>query len=163
MISCTASLVHHGLLKSLDRLAMVDVDLSDVPSKHLLSLASCVTERLAIVNVQGFDLVAILDSVECEVLQITRQNLSTEETQALVRAMETRVEETWLGFGSKVSLDIEALTQYNGQGKCRSITIASSSLSLGTEEKYENWLQLDSKWCLNKNLYGDYTEWIREI
>ena len=35
--------------------------------------------------------------------------------------METRVESVELGNGGEVKLDIRALTQYSGQGKCRKV------------------------------------------
>ena len=69
-----------------------------------------------ITNVNNCDLVCILDSARYEFLCIIRQTLSSEETRALVRAMESRVEKLTLG---DVRLDIAALTQYSGQGKCR--------------------------------------------
>ena len=152
VISCAASFAHHGLLTSLKLLAMCDVDLSKVPSQHLLSLASCVTYILTIKNVRSFDLVALLDSVELEVMEISGQNLSTEETQALVRAMETRVKVTRLGHWHwmELTLDIDALTQYNGQGKCGCIMMDMSSPSSGTEEKLENW-RLGANWDRNRS------------
>ena len=42
-----------------------------------------------------------------------------EETQALVQAMESRVEEVELH--GEMTLDIEALTEYNGQGRCKEV------------------------------------------
>ena len=149
VISCAASLAHHGLLKSIRQLRIFDVDLSKVPSKHMVSLASCVTVSLHIWNVRGCDMISLLDSVKCRVLEIDEQNLSTEATQALVRAMETRVENAMLGHWREVTFDIEALTtQYNGQGKCWYITIGMSSLSSGIEKKLKKWQQLAANWSL---------------
>ena len=65
MISCAASLAHHGLLKSLQNLKMIDVDLGEVPSHQLVALASCVRRSLWIQNVSGCDMAALLDSVKC--------------------------------------------------------------------------------------------------
>ena len=98
------------------------MDLASVPAEHLTSLTSCVKTSSGIVinNVNNCDLVCILDSARCEFLYIIRQTLSSEETRALVRAMETGVEKLTLGNGlGDVRLDITALTQYSGQGKCR--------------------------------------------
>ena len=100
-----ASLHHHGILiGSVDFMKLdedVDVDLASVPAEHLASLASCVTNDLIINNVSNCDLVSILDSVKCKGLKINRQTLSCEETQALVRAMESRVEVVVFGLGER--------------------------------------------------------------
>ena len=50
---------------------------------------------------------------------VSANSLSSEETQALVRAMESNIETVVLGFEDEVSLDITALTQYSGKGKCQ--------------------------------------------
>ena len=143
MISCAASLAHHGLLKSLERLKMIDVDLGKVPTHQLVSLASCVTRSLCIQNVSGCDIVALLDSVKCQVLGIDGQKLRTEDTQALVRAMKTSVVKVYIGSCEDVTLDIEALTKYNHQGKCKYIDMGLRYLELETRDKYEealsNW------------------------
>ena len=117
-ITTAASLAHHGMLGSVQSMRLSDVDLSSVPAEHLASLASCVTRSVSICNVSNCDLVSILDSVKSVELNISRQTLSSEETRALVRAMETGVELVVLGRGGEMSLDIRALTQYSGQGKC---------------------------------------------
>ena len=118
-IPCAASLAHHGLLGSVEEMRLPNVDLTSVPAEHLASLASSVTGRVTIMNVSGsdWDLVTILDSVKSEELVICRQSLDSEETQALVRAMESRVERVRLYY--KVTLDIRDLMKYSGQGKCR--------------------------------------------
>ena len=144
MISCAASLAHHGLLKSLEHLRMIYVDLGEVPTHQLVTLASCVTISLWIQNVSGCDMVAFLDSVKCRLLRIDGQKLRTEDTQALVRAMETSVFEVYIGNYEEVTLDIEALTKYNHQGKCKYIYMAGwRYLEPETRDKYEealsNW------------------------
>ena len=114
-VTRVARLAHHGFLGPLDELSLDDVNLSSVPADHLASLASCVTVNVNIRNVSGCDLSTILDSLHCKRLSISRQSLSSEETQALVRAMEAGVENTVLG-SRDVTLDIEALAGYSGQG-----------------------------------------------
>ena len=99
--------------------ALEYVDLNSVPAEHLACLASSVTGRVEIRNVRGYCLVNILDSVKSKVLGIIGQSLSSEETQALVQAMESRVEEVRL-YGD-VTLDIRDLMEYSGQGKCRKV------------------------------------------
>jgi len=117
-LTTAASLAFHGLLDSVYQIYLRDVDLASVPPEHLASLASCVTGRLDIDNVRNCDMTSILDSVKSEWLVISRQCLSNEETWALVRAMESRVERVELGDWGGMSLDIRALTQYSGQGEC---------------------------------------------
>ena len=88
-ITCAASLAHHGLLGSVSEVMLRDVDLSSVPTRHQASLASCVKTSVSIENVSGCDLVAILDSLNCQALR----RLSVEETRTLVQAMESPCEE----------------------------------------------------------------------
>ena len=113
---CSASLAHHGLLGSVSQMKLFETDLSPVPAKHLASLASCVTGLTLIRNVSGGDLVSLMTSLKCEQLVINNQSLGKEETRALVQAMESGVENVVLG--GEVTLDMEALTDYSGQGRC---------------------------------------------
>ena len=151
MLKCGASLAHHGLLGSVDMLQLYNVDLSPVPAQHLASLASCVTSSLDIENVSGCDLASLLTSVKCRLLQISRQNLEREETQALVQAMESGVKTVWLE--REVTLDMETLTEYSGQGVCRSVqvvlmrdTATRYSEEMRTWARSRNWrLQFDQE------------------
>ena len=123
-ITTAASLAHHGILDSVDDMVLENVDLTSVPVKHLASLASCVTQCVEIINISN--VIIILDSVNCETLSISRQSLSSEETLALVQAMESRVERVNLGvwqndLPSQLCLDIRALNQYSGQGRCHKV------------------------------------------
>ena len=107
------------LLWSVGSLILEDVDLASVPAEHLASLASCVEFKLHIINVRSTTLVDILDNIKCIDLVIEKQSLGREETQAVVRAMESRVENVDLRDG--VSLDLTTLTQYSGHGKCERV------------------------------------------
>ena len=88
-ISTAASLIHHKLFGSVNMATMrLDgLDLASVPAEYLASLTACVTELVEIWNVSNIDLTSILDRCKSAVLNIDNQTLSTEETQALVRAM----------------------------------------------------------------------------
>ena len=71
-----------------------------------------------------------------------RQSLGSEETQALVRAMESRVERVQLQ--AKVTLDISSLMGYGGQGKCGRVECSSDTTArykdqLRTWTKSRNW------------------------
>ena len=117
-VACVASLAHNRLLRSVRDLCLFKVNLSSIPADHLVSLVSCVTGRVYIEGVSGCGLSTILDNVKCESLTISSQSLNTEETHALVRAMETGVEEVSLSYYHG-NVDIETLIKYSGQGKCR--------------------------------------------
>ena len=123
-VTFAASLAHHGLLGSMHYLILRD-DLTSVPAEHLASLVSCVrVTGLGSVDIQSLsciDLVTILDSVKSERLKIKIQSLGREETQALVRAMESGVER--VDLNEEVTLDIEALTEYSGQGTCKVVLV----------------------------------------
>ena len=123
-LRCAASLAHHGLLGSVDRLRLCN-DLSQVPAQHLASLASCVTGYLSFLSIKngsgGQHIISLLASLKCEVLIIKKQSLGREETRALVQAMETNVKDVVLELDNGVTLDIGALTEYSGQGACRKV------------------------------------------
>ena len=133
---CGASLAHYGLLGSVDWLIQRNVDLSPVPAQHLASLVSCVTSLLQIRNVSGCDLVSLLTSLKCPGLDIASQSLGREETQALVQAMEFGVEKVTLL--EEVTLDMEALTQYSGQGVCWKVKL-SGEITPRYREELRTW------------------------
>ena len=131
LIKCGASLVSHGLLGSLNMLRLYN-DLSQVPTQHLASLASCVTKWLHIENVSGCDLVSLLTSLKCHKVYIRSQRLEREETRSLVQAMESVVESVELWGG--VTLDIQALIEYSGQGVCRNVELQDDTMDRYKEE-----------------------------
>ena len=116
-IITAASLAQHGSLRSVEWMDLVDVDLASVPAEHMASLAACVTKGVVIRNVLNCDLVNILDNIKCQSCRMYDQSLNREESLALVRAMESRVESVELRLG-RGEVDIKALTQYNGEGRC---------------------------------------------
>ena len=120
---CGASLAHYGFLGSVRKVTLVPlVDPSPVPAQHLTSLLSCVTDFVFLSKVSGYDLVSLFTSLKCQALEINRQSLAREETRALVQIMESRVEEGVLGW--VVTLDMEALAEYSGQGVCRNVLLS---------------------------------------
>jgi len=147
-VKCAASLAHHGLLTSVYTLVLRN-DLSPVPAQQLASLVSCVTRCLSITNVSGRDLVILLSSLKCEQLDIHSQSLGREETQALVQAMESGVKVVRLS--GEVTLDMETLAEYSGQGACRSVWVWRSIADkywedLRTWARGRNWrIELKSK------------------
>ena len=165
-ITCAASLAHHGLLGSVEQMQLGDWNLTSIPAEHLTSLVSSVTETV-VIHRQGepitkwkvcerggplilkkiwmiipCDLVTIIDSVKSEELLISKQSLGSEETRALVRAMESRVERVFLNVN--VDLDIMELIEYSGQGKCWRVEWNMDSAAiywepLNTWAKNSNW------------------------
>ena len=105
VIKQAASLAHHGLLDSVKYLVLGDGDLTSVPAEHLASLASSVTGCVDVRNVYGSGLVTFLDNVKSEQLVIRKQNLDSEESQALMRTMESRVKEVQLDKGVTLYTD----------------------------------------------------------
>ena len=140
-ITCAASLAHHRLLSSVWNMDLWNVDLTSVPAENLASLASSVTWCVYIRNVSGCVLVNILDSVNCKWLEIRHQSLGSEETQALVRAIESGVEE--LRLYGMVTLDIRGLMEYNGQGKCWEVACYTD-----TADRYKEQLRT---WARSRN------------
>ena len=144
-ITFAARLAHQGLLGSVRRMKLAH-DLTSVPDNQLASLVSSLqcggVSSLEIRSVRGCDLVTILDSVKNPIWELTirTQSLGSEETQALVRAVESRVEELWLREG--VTLNIEALNEYS-EGKCRVFQCCGD-----TAERYEEQLRT---WATNRN------------
>ena len=115
-ILMATSLAYEGLVRSVNKLGLKYVDLASVPSEHLAALASCVTEDIFIVNASNCDLISIFQSLKCLGLHFAKQNLGSEETRALVQAMESNVQNVTIMI--EVNLDMEILAQYSGAGKC---------------------------------------------
>jgi len=131
LVKCAASLAQHGLLGSVDVLALWAVDLSPVPAEQLTKLVTSVTAFLYIRKVSGCDLASLFTSIKCLRLRIYKQSLTREETLALVQAMEDGVEIVDL---DGVELDMETLTAYRGQGVCGEVTLAKDDLAARIEE-----------------------------
>ena len=122
-INCAASLAYHEVISFLDTIWMCDMDLSSVPNLHLAALVACPTEEVSIRHVTGCNLLSIINSIYgCNLLRISEQSLNGEEAMALLnlmRRVENGVETVTLG--KQVILDINTITEYDGQGECRAI------------------------------------------
>ena len=100
---------------------IVDRSIRDIPWGHMEKLASIVTEKVTISNMTHTDqLSSILASVKCTRLSLVNMELSNTETRALVTAMRDRVETVVL---YNVTLDMEELARYNGQGNCSELEV----------------------------------------
>ena len=150
--SALASLAHYGLLGSAKKLALhgngfdrtgqlLPIDLGFVPSDHLQALLPRVTEEVIITNVINYDMTSLLDSVSCKELRLI-QKLNQEETEALLRAMTSRVEIVHLGGPGVTSLDVDTLTKYTGDGKCRELHCFVSRITFvdGDADARDQWI-----------------------
>ena len=164
-ITNAARLAHHGLLGSVGHLPLrsetwpwENLDLASIPTEQLASLVSCVTERIDIQSVIiNCDIISILDNVKSNYLNINRQSLSSEETQALVRAMESGVK--CVALSREARLDISALTQYSGQGKCKRVYCFNITTD-GHREEVKNWA-LRINWGEHED--NDFNRYLLEI
>ena len=155
-LMCLASLAHHGLLGSIVKLELIGINLSPVPTKHLASLASCVTSKVNIQYASYFDWVSLLTSLKCETLFIGgSERLGREETQALVQAMESGVETVKLG--GLVTLDVEALAEYRGQGVCQKVDLVGRTVARYKED-LSKWAR-SRDWREKKVYIGDLYRW----
>ena len=92
--------------------------------------------------------------------------MSSEETRALVRAMESRVEYVGLGdMGDVLSMHIRALTQYSGQGRCMVVNCYKNIADRYREEvgswtQRINWkmIKLGEYFNLHRDIYDDDNE-----
>ena len=149
-----AKKAHQGR-HTLEVLHLKNVDLSSVPTEHLMSLVSCVSETVTINHVGGCDMVNIMNSLKCKLLGIPSQNLSDEETLGLVQAMETRVEVVELGdvWGRflDVKLDINHLTRYSGLGRCGRIIMGQSTQFGADHQEKQFYIKNLKTWARSKN------------
>lgn len=126
-IPYAASFAHHGLLNDVglwyygSLLLLRNFNLSSVPAEHLASLVSLVNDCILVWNVSGLGLVTILDNIKCGcLLRMYSQSLDSKETEALVRAVESR--------GVKVILDDDVTIDIK--------TLSSKSVFLDRSRKY---------------------------
>ena len=112
---------------------------------------------------------SVFSNINCVILVIDKMSLGPLDTQALVGAMDTRVEEINLHEG--VTLDLETLTQYDGTGKCeflRTWNIKCNNLPWleDQEDAFEDYNYLDEwveklevNWMMNRySLIANYIE-----
>ena len=162
VITCAASLAHHGVLGSVHFLRLrSDVNLASIPGDHLASLASCVTWGVSIRNHKDCDLVSILAKVNCPVTIFSQKNLDSEQIKAIVRAMESRVSSVCLGDededddedeSSPLTRDDVDLTEYSGQGKCEVLEVICP---VGSAPRYRQQMKT---WAQNRNWVVDYDD-----
>ena len=151
LVTAAARLAHYGQLE-LDHLSGRFKNLSTVPGEHLCSLVSSVRNTFRIQTIGGCDLIKIIDSIKCYKLGIFNLKLDREATEAVVRAIDTRIQLAEISVCKmyrfqrreqelkekdiRSMLDTKALTKYNGKGRCKNII-----LRVGQVDKYRQWLR----------------------
>ena len=134
--------------KCVEYLNIRDISIRDIPRDQMEKLASIVTRRVWIDNMTHTEqLGSILASVKCTQLGLVRMDLSDTETRALVTAMRDRVQTVVLYNG--VTLFIEELTKYVGQGCCIGIGLLGD-----TRTRYGDRLRrwaADNRWRVTRD------------
>ena len=182
VILTAASLAQHGVLcfneGKTKEVCLKNVDLGSIPIGQLGALAACIEDptrgniqsarRLKIQNVTNCDFIDLLDNVKIVDLVLDKMTLFTEDTKALVRAMNSgRVRVLtlalqYLGKEKKgeVSLDINTiLVQYKGEGKCTAIQAFGENVKKYGDDIKKLAMQIG--WIVKRD-YHDEMEIIRK-
>ena len=125
-LRCAAALATHGYITQVNQLLLCDLDISLVPAEDMANLVKCVSDRVHINYVSG-DLSPVLNNIKCRELEIGNRRLSTADTQHLVNAME-EVKVTYLH--GRLSLDMEKLQEYDGQGECGVVQLIGYDMTM---------------------------------
>ena len=150
-IKRAALLAWEGHLTSVEEMHIENISIADIPCDQMKKLASIVMQQVWINNMTHADqLGRILVSVKCSKLGLNNMELSEAETRALVTAMRDRVEEVWLDFD--VTLDIEMLTQYDGQGSCNKLLVLGHT-SARYRDRLRRWVA-DKGWRVTMDVDG---------
>ena len=116
-ITRAALLASEGHLTSVEWMVIQDISITDIPQAQMEELTSIATRGVVIQLINHADqLGSVLACIKCPYLWLGNMELSEAETRALVTAMRDRVKTVELV--SDVTLDIEELAKYNGQGHC---------------------------------------------
>ena len=147
LLKTAALLAWEGHLTSVKRMDIRDKSIRDIPRDQMEKLASIVTGEVYIFNMTHHDqLGSILASVKCTQLGLVRMDLSDTETRALVTAMRDRLETVVL---SGVTLDMEELAKYNGQGHCSWLELWDDNMMLRYGERLREWAA-DQGWTVTE-------------
>ena len=153
LVSCLASFIHHGYITEMQRMRLVNIDLSEVA--HASALADVTARDVWIQNVTG-NIAPVISRIKCRVLSLTEMMLGTDDTAALVQGMQTAVEVVELGDVlplDTVELDMNTLVTYDGRGHCREVGCWGE-----TGERYGNQLAIWGEtmgWGVRKYAFDD--------
>ena len=92
-------------------------------------------------SVLGCDLSSLLDSINVKELHLFARlkAFNQDQTEALVRAMTSRVEILHLGGNGRLNIDFDTLKMYKGDGKCREVHIIEMKDKWLDEEGAKFW------------------------
>ena len=137
-----ALLALEGSLTSVKNMLIRNMHITDIPRAQMEKLTTIATERVWIDNMTPTSqLNCILACVKCPWLWLDDMSLSEENTRALVTAMRERVERVLL---DEITLDIEQLTKYDGQGRCRELGVCGDTRTRH-EDRLRRWAA-DTGW-----------------
>ena len=127
-VKTVALLTWEGYLTTLNRMHIVNMDITDIPQAQMEKFTSILTQSVFINNMTPISqLRGILVSVKCHALKLLNMKLSEADSQALVTAMRNRVETVGLGYiglgNITLDVDVEELTKYDGRGHCRELEV----------------------------------------
>ena len=106
------------LLKRYLPMRLFELDVSTIPYEDMANLTKCAKSEVFIVNVQG-DLSPVLRSIKSGTIFLSKMDLSSADTSLLVSSMINGAKIVHLmDKWGEVTLDMEALQQYDGRGKC---------------------------------------------
>ena len=102
----------------------------------MANLTKCVKSEVYIVNVQG-DLSPVLKSIKSGIIFLSKMDLSTADTSLLVSSMINGAKIVqFLDKWGEVTLDMEALQQYDGRGKCGQVLFhGGAAITYGAQIK----------------------------
>ena len=148
-VRSAALLAQEGYLTSVKRMYIGHMDISDIPSDHLGKLASIVTERVYIWSMTpNSQLGSILASVQCYELALQNMDLNEADTRALVTAMSHRLDLVLLSQG--VTLDLDALTAYDGRGHCTRLEVVGDTTLTRYREQIKTWAR-EKEWTVTRD------------
>ena len=127
-VKTAARLAWEGQLTAVRNMEIVNIDISDIPNEQIEKLTSNVTERVYIKNMTpNGQINRILASLKNPygVLWLHGMVLSKADTRLMVTAMRDLLEIVTL-YGD-MTLDIEEMTKYDGQGHCNTICVADET------------------------------------
>ena len=158
-VTCAAAIAELGHITSMKYMRLVNLDLDRISASDLASLAQGNNFDTVWINKVIGNLVPILQNIKCKQLHISNMstadvcvvNMNVNDTQSLVSAMNKGVQELMLG--GDVTLHMETLATYHGEGVCGRITF-SDDVRRKYGPQVELWAQ-KMGWDL-KVLYSHY-------